>query len=215
MQKVKDYLLNVIVAVVTMMALFLGGQRVWQSFAATDGTTTIRDWQRYGDAGQHLGPDSASVVIVWFGDYQCPYCQMAAVDLDNLRAKYPNDLATVFRHFPLSGIHPEALSAATAAECAAAQGRFEPFHRMLFADAISLGTKPWHAFASDAGVESIQDFESCLDSDEPRTALAEDLLAANALGVVGTPAFLINDKFVPAYPGAAMLEGYVTEALQQ
>jgi len=197
------------------MALFLGGGRLWQSFVATDGTTTVRDWQRYAHAGQRLGPGSASVVIVWFGDYQCPYCRRAAVDLENLRAKYSNDLATVYRHFPLSTSHAAAADAATAAECAAAQGRFEFFHRMLFANAESLGAKPWTEFALDAGVESLQSFESCLSSDEVQTALAEDLAAGNDLGIIGTPAFLINDKLVPGYPGAATLERFVVEALKQ
>ena len=155
------------------------------------------------------------MIITWFGDYQCPYCRMAAADLEKLRAAYPNKVATVYRHFPLSTIHPESVAAATASECAAAQGRFEPFHLMLYANVESFGTKPWNAFASEAGVGLLADFEACQTSDETKAALVEDRAAGRALGVVGTPTFLINDKLVPTYPGAAILEGYVLEALNR
>lgn len=212
MQRVRDYLLNVIVALLVVTALFLGGLRVWQSLAGTETTTTIREWQQYAQSGQRRGPKSARVVIVWFGDYQCPYCRMAAVDIENLLAKYRDDLAIVFRHYPLS---LSAKDAATAAECAAAQGRFEPFHRMLFAYAESLGTRSMSTLASDAGIASLGDFEDCLANGDGESAVRRDLTAGIALGVVGTPTFLINDLLVPTYPGAVGLERYVAEALRR
>lgn len=212
MQRASEYILNGVVGVVTVIALLLGGGRLWRSCVATDGTTTVRDnWQQYASVGQRLGPDSAAVVIVWFGDYQCPYCRTAAADLEKLRAKYPTELATVYRHFPLSSIHATAVAAATASECAAAQGRFALFHRMLYANADSLSETAWTEFALDAGVESLERFQSCLSSDDAQTAIAEDLAAGKALGIRGTPAFLVNGRLVVGYPGAAALERYVLE----
>lgn len=94
--------------------------------------TRISDWRRFGGVGHRFGPATAPVTIVEFSDFQCPYCRIAWDTLRILRARYPTQVTLVYRHYPLQGIHPRALEAASAAECAGAQGLFERFHDVLF-----------------------------------------------------------------------------------
>ena len=78
------------------------------------------------------GPHDAPVTLVEYGDYQCPYCGMAAPIVKSAQRALENQLRLVFRHFPLGEIHPHARLAAQAAEAAGAQSRFWEMHETLF-----------------------------------------------------------------------------------
>lgn len=83
----------------------------------------VSGWQRYADVGNRLGPETAAVTIIEFGDYQCPYCRESEAHLRAILRKHENDVSLVYRHFPLPG-HGSAYPAARAAECAGKQDRF-------------------------------------------------------------------------------------------
>src|SRR4051812_30718724 len=76
------------------------------------------------DADHRLGPSAAPVVLVEYGDYECPYCYNAQPVVKEVRRRLGDRLAFVFRHFPQNSIHPHASTAAQAAEAAAQQGKF-------------------------------------------------------------------------------------------
>lgn len=156
----------------------------------------ISGWQRYAGGGHRLGPETAAVTIIEFGDYQCPYCREAEPHLAAIRSRYENDVALIYRHFPLPG-HGSAFPAARGAECAGQQDRFWEFHGLLYS------TDSWIEDASEAAlaelaaqasVASVSEFMRCLEDNEADYAVNTDVAAAQELGIPGTPAFLINGQ---------------------
>ena len=85
-----------------------------------------------GERDHVQGPATAPVTLVEYGDYQCPYCRAAMPIVEELQQILGDQLRYVFRHFPLTALHPHAQHAAEAAEAAAAQGRFSEMHTALF-----------------------------------------------------------------------------------
>ena len=161
----------------------------------------VPDFATYHVAGQRIGPASAPVTIVEFSDFQCPSCRRLHTALQEIRARYPVQVSLLYRHYPLESIHPHAASAAIASECAAAQGRFEEFHDLLFAEQPSIGQRPYAEFALQAGITDTAAFARCLTDPALQTRLAEDRAAADRLGVRGTPTALVNSqRFSGSWP---------------
>jgi protein-disulfide isomerase len=159
----------------------------------------VSDWRSYAQGGHRAGPADAPVSIVVFSDFQCPACRTLASHLKAVRAEFPQ-VAVVHRHSPLS-IHPFAVEAARASDCAARQGRFEPFHDALFAEQESIGVTPWSRFARTAGLPDLPSFERCLASSDASGPLERDTVDARRLNVTGTPTYLVNGhQFVGAPP---------------
>ena len=172
----------------------------------------VEDWREYARSGNRIGPADAAVTIVVFSDFECGFCAVAAERMRALRQEYPSDLAVVYRHFPLR-THAHAVPAARASECAAAQGRFEPFHDALFNQQDSIGAIPWARYAVVAGVEDLRGFDRCVNSATDVAALERDTVAGNRLGVRGTPTILVNDKRLRGAPPLDTLRHYVERAL--
>lgn len=157
---------------------------------------TVPEWQQYADGGHRLGSESAPVTIVEFGDYQCPFCRASEPHLKAIQRSYRNDVALVYRHFPLSK-HDFAFPAARAAECAGRQNRFWEFHELLYS------TENWFGEASEAGLAelaeqagmmSAEQFASCLGGSEVDHLVNADIIAGQRLGISGTPSFLVNGR---------------------
>jgi protein-disulfide isomerase len=179
------------------------------TIAASD-TSTVDNWRAYGEVGIRLGPASATVTIVEFGDYQCPFCAAAHEYLQGLREKYPQQVAVIFRHFPLHGL---AMDAAVAAECSGHMGAFERYHNLLFEQYDRLGEQPWTSLARHVGLADTLLFAACLTDESTFSAIARDTLAASGLGVTGTPTFLINDLLVRGFLRAERMNELVMNAL--
>src|SRR5579871_4457374 len=81
-----------------------------------------------------IGPSHAPVTIVEYGDFECPNCKQAAPAVKLLLERFANRVQVAFRQFPLEEVHPHALAAAEAAECAGGQGKFWEMHDLLFAN---------------------------------------------------------------------------------
>jgi protein-disulfide isomerase len=168
--------------------------------APTTEARHVDDWKRYGASGNRLDPDGAAATIVVFSDYQCPACRALASQLQTIRAEFPGRVAVVMRNAPLQ-IHPFAIPAARAGECAARQGRFAAFHDALFASQGDIGVVPWPEFAQRARVGDVEAFERCRTGSAPEAALRRDQADARSLGVTATPTYLINDlEFVGTMP---------------
>lgn len=172
---------------------------------------TVAGWRSYAE-GQRIGPADARVTIVEFSDFECPFCRETADRLRAIRAKYPRDVALVYRHYPLS-YHKNAVPAAKASVCAARQGRFEAYHNALFAQQDSLGLISWTQLARAAGVPDEVGFEACMQSSVPGTEIERDLQAGTRLGVRGTPAILVNERFISGAP-PGVLEELVERAVR-
>jgi protein-disulfide isomerase len=149
-----------------------------------------------------IGPADAPITIVEFSDYQCPFCRRWHDEVyEPLLAAYPGKIRLVYRHFPLTSIHPDAMSAAEAAMCAGEQDAFWPFHEKLFSSEL-LGNTTYVQYAQDLGLH-MANFEACLGDHKYQTAIQEDTDFAINLGIRSTPTFFINGL---ALVGAQPLE---------
>lgn len=208
---------NILTGIVTSMALVVGSMRIHQQFFQRDSPPPqpkrlVAEWKTFA-VGRRIGPPKAAVTIVEFADFQCPFCAKAASELAEIRRRHPDDVAIVYRHYPLS-FHPFARAAAQATECAAPSGSFASMYDLLYAEQSSLGVTPWEDYARRAGATDSLAFNRCMADTMPvRKIIDRDIAAGKELGIIGTPAFLINDRFVSGYAAPGMLTPFVEKAL--
>lgn len=139
------------------------------------------------------GPDDAPVTLVEYGDFQCPYCGQAERVIRELLAAYGDDIRYVWRHLPLSDVHPSAQVAAEASEAAAAQGRFWEMYDTLIGHQDELGPRDLARYASDLGLD-VERFREELRGRDYASRVSEDVSSADESGVSGTPTFFINGR---------------------
>jgi len=139
------------------------------------------------------GAPTATLAIVEFSDFQCPFCgryareaypQLISEFVDSGRVKY------VFRHLPLDSIHPNAVKAAQASECAKDQGKFWEMRGQLFANQQALDAAALVRYAQAIGLDPSK-FQSCQSGPLP-ARIREDVSEAMLLGVEATPTFFIG-----------------------
>lgn len=213
MNKHKNLMLNTVTVIVTIVAGLTVAMR-WHGRDNSSSRLTVDNWEEYGRQGQRIGPAEAAVTIVEFADFLCVYCRRTAADIKVIRERYPNEVAVVFRHYPLSG-NALSVTAARAAECAAIAGRFEVFHDLLFIQADSIGEKPWSRYAEDVGISAPSEFEQCITDPLSIMAVRRDVALGDSLGVRIMPTLLINDLLLEGSPSADDLERHVRLAIQR
>jgi protein-disulfide isomerase len=141
----------------------------------------------------HLrGPLDAPVTLVEYGDFECPYCGRAEPPVRELLAG-SGDVRYVWRHLPLTDVHPHAQLAAEAAEAADRQGAFWPMHDLLLAHQDALKPKDLVRYAEQLGLDTDR-FTDDLRRHTGAWRIAEDTESAAASGVVGTPTFFVNGR---------------------
>ena len=137
------------------------------------------------------GSESAPVTLVEYGDFECPHCGAAYVILKEIQEVIGKQLRFVFRHFPLTQIHPHAEPAAEASEAAGAQDRFWEMHDRLFENQHLLDPVQLVGFAEALNLDTdtfVREFESHRYHERVR----EDFMSGVRSGVNGTPTFFIN-----------------------
>jgi protein-disulfide isomerase len=137
------------------------------------------------------GRPEAAVTLVEYGDYQCPHCGAAHPIVNRIREVLADRLRFVFRHFPLSQIHPHAFRAAEAAEAAGAQAKFWEMHDMLFENQHALADRDLLRYASALGLD-VDRFADDIRSNTFAEKIRQDFLGGVKSGVNGTPTFFIN-----------------------
>jgi protein-disulfide isomerase len=158
-----------------------------------------------------LGPADAKVVVVEFGDFQCPYCGDEQAVVKRLLADYDGRVRYVFKQFPLY-FHTYAQQAAEASLAADAQGQFWPFHDLLYANQEHLLRTDLEGYATQLGLDLVA-FGAALDQHTYADAVAADLAQGTALGVPGTPTFFVNGRMAVGAVDYATLAGAVDEEL--
>jgi protein-disulfide isomerase len=151
-----------------------------------------------------LGPATAPVTIVEFGDFQCPFCKRAQPTIKEVLSKYPGKVRLVYMDFPLP-MHNHALDAAKAARCANEQGKFWQYHDKLFQDQAKESPADLKAAAKQLGLNTTQ-FDSCFDKAKYQKEIEQDVAEGKKLGVDGTPSFYIDGR---PLIGAVPLENFV------
>jgi Na+/H+ antiporter NhaA/protein-disulfide isomerase len=138
------------------------------------------------------GPADAKVTLVEYGDFECPYCGQAEPVVRALLANF-GDLRYVWRHLPLTDVHPNAALSAEAAEAADRQGAFWPMHDLLLEHQQEL--RPLHLvrYAANLGLD-VDRFREDLRRHVGANRVAEDVDSASSSGVAGTPTFFVNGR---------------------
>jgi protein-disulfide isomerase len=142
-----------------------------------------------------IGPDGAKLTVVEFLDYQCPFCGEESSVLRELTSTYGDRVRFIIRDFPVTSLHPDALSAAEAAGCAQAQGKFWQMHDRLFALHGVLNAAAVTGAAEQAGLDPTA-FRSCMDRHDRQAEIEDDAKSGAEAGVRGTPTFFFNGSKV-------------------
>jgi protein-disulfide isomerase len=166
------------------------------------------------DAGDSpsQGPASAKVVVIEFGDFECPYCGAEEPIVEQMLSDYSGRIRFVFKEFPLTSIHPYAELAAQAALAANAQGKFWPYHDLLYANQSALARSDLDSYASSLGLD-MTEFDAALDNGTYASAVAADVAQGTSLGVDATPTFFVNGVEVVGAVPYSTLQGVINQQL--
>ena len=139
------------------------------------------------------GPDSAKVTIVEFSDYQCPFCGQAEGLVKQVLETYPKDVRLVYKQFPLTSIHPNAMPASKAAVAAGRQGKFWEMHSLIFENQRQLSPEKFTEFAEKLSLDVVQ-FQKDMESPETLAQINREMQEGKAADVTGTPTIFVNGK---------------------
>ena len=196
----------IVVLAIVVMPTFGGDSgesdsAVTEGYAADAGTAQDEAWEqlvrREPDDPMAMGEVDAPVVMVNYSEFQCPFCGKFVRDTEpTLIEEYVEDgtLRIEWRDFPYLG--PESNTAAHAGRAAAAQGKFWEFHDAMYADQLppnsgQLDEDYLAGIAEDLGLD-VEEFLTDMNSKATQTAVQDDFAEGQAIGVTGTPAFIIN-----------------------
>lgn len=159
------------------------------------------------------GNKNAKVTLIEYSDFECPFCLRHLDTINQILAQYPNDVRLIYRHYPLTSIHPEAQKAAEASECAGAQGKFWEMHDKIFAAnaAGTMNVQKWKDAAKELSLDTNK-FNKCLDGGEMAARVNQDTAEGSSAGVSGTPATFVNGQLVE---GAVPFANFQTILQQQ
>lgn len=138
-----------------------------------------------------MGPTSAPITVVNYGDYQCPGCQKTHRSTEKMARELLDKVRLVHRHFPLVKSHPRALRAAEAAEAAAAQGKFWEMHRLLYLHPEKLGDRDLRRYGNEVGLDLAR-FDREMASGIHADQILKDFHFSLNHGITGTPTTFIN-----------------------
>jgi len=168
-------------------------------------TAPLANLPGLSDSDYVTGNPNASITIIEYTDFECPFCFRHHVTSNQLLAKYGNDVKYTLRHFPLS-FHPSAQKAAEAYECAGEQGKPFEMADKLFAlnEAGTMSVSTFKAAATELALNT-SEFNTCLDSGKYESKVTTQASVGAAAGITGTPATFINGQLLE---GALPLESF-------
>jgi protein-disulfide isomerase len=164
-------------------------------------------------ADHRQGNPQASLWLLEYGDYECPFCIQAEPLTRHLVDTFGDRMTFVFRHFPQVEIHPHAELAAEAAEAAAAQGKFWPMHHKLFEQLHHLEPPALAGYAESIGLD-MHRFNGDMADRLYTQRVQEHRLAGTRIGLRATPTFLLNGAIADVSFGLDQLEAAVRRALK-
>ena len=137
------------------------------------------------------GKKEASVILLEYSDFQCPFCGSVQETIRKLMDRYQDRVAFGYRHFPLA-FHQEADEAAIASECAREQNKFEELHMLLYENPRAQTLDDLKKYARDIKIKSPSKFDQCLDNERYRGLVNQDMKDGAELGITGTPGFFVG-----------------------
>ncbi len=165
------------------------------------------------NSSDHIyGNPDATIELVEYGDYECPYCGRAYPIIKDIQQQLGTDLKFVFRNFPLSNVHPHAFMAAVATEAAGLQGKFWEMHDIIFENQKTLDVENIFLFAAKVGL-NIERFKSDTQQTSLMDKVEKDFESGLRSGVNKTPTFFINGKKYDGDWTGGQLFQYLTDLL--
>ncbi|MFZ1360702.1 MAG: thioredoxin domain-containing protein [Candidatus Saccharimonadales bacterium] len=172
-----------------------------------------------GDIADHvLGNRDSKVVLIEYGDFQCPSCGGAHAGVKQIMEEYKDTVAFVYRNFPLTSMHPNAVAAATAAEAAGLQDKYWDMHNLVFETqndwsnlSINQRTEQFVQYAEQVGVKDIEQFRR----DQSDSRISKKISFDQALGkkknVTATPSFFLNGEKLESDISNTLVQGDVSK----
>lgn len=148
---------------------------------------------KIGDSPRR-GDQNAKVSIIEFSDFQCPYCSRVTSTLKQIEKEYGGKVAIAFKHLPLS-MHAKAPAAHAAAQAAHYQGKFWEMHDLIFANQKEMSPAKYEQYAEQIGLD-VARFKKDAASPTAKKRVNADAAEAAKLGITGTPAFLVNGRYL-------------------
>ena len=145
-----------------------------------------------------LGPSNAKTVVHIYGDFQCPACKVAEEGVTEARKMYADRVKFVWKDFPLTQIHSNAMAAANAARCAEARGKFWEYHDLLYQHQLEWSNQrdpatTFRGYAKDLGLGDAT-FATCLERESYREKILDNMAEGTKNSVEATPTFFVNAK---------------------
>jgi protein-disulfide isomerase len=209
-QRVRDYLLNNPEVLLEAMEVLQERQRVAEAEIVQKAIVARRDEILNDPTAPVGGNEAGDVTLVEFFDYNCPYCRRVAPTVARLEKADPG-LRVVYKEFPILG--PGSDFAARAALASQRQGKYFAFHNALMQADGNVTEETVIEIAREVGLDTER---LGADMQDPAidAAIARNRQLASALGINGTPAFVIGDHIVPGAVDLATLQGLVVRARQ-
>lgn len=178
-----------------------------ESFANSNSGTAANVMPVDLDRDHVFGNPNAKVTIIEYSDFECPFCSRAHPTLKQVVAESGGDVNWIYRHFPLTNIHPRAARAAYASECAAelaGNDAFWAFTDVIFEQNASLSDDTYRSFATSWGIDP-EAMIACIDSERFEPKIAEDMQNAVQSGGRGTPFMIILSESGQPFPFSGAL----------
>ena len=173
-----------------------------------------RRWQVAVESAPERGNLDAPVVLIEFGDFQCPFCAAANALVERLREAFPEEVRVVWRNFPLA-VHSDAAIAAEAGMAAHAQGKFWAMHDAMFRERVRLDRKVLSRIAQEIGLDVLR-FNKDLEKHKFLPKIEADLkLVTGELGGTGTPTFFINGRRIKGAQRFEKMVGIIKEEIKR
>ena len=197
----KAWIIFAAICVVVLGGLVYLSSRNKVDVSSVDVTKQQKASDVSGGIGEHVfGKTDSKVVLMEYGDFQCPGCGAAYPSLKTISEKYKGQIAFVFRNFPLTSVHPNAKAAAAAAEAAGLQDKYWEMHNMLYENQSS-----WENLSADKRIDyfagyalqlglDVSKFKKDVAGDAVNKKISYDQALGRKANVSATPTILINNK---------------------
>lgn len=211
-----------------VVVLVLGGLVVYSRLSnpsidvsAIDTNSVVAASDQNGNIADHVFNNTKSdVILVEYGDFQCPGCGSAHPNIKTLLEEYGDKISFIYRNFPISSIHPNARAAAAAAEAAGLQGKYWEMHDMLFTNQsdwenlnTTQRTERFKAYAQNLDLDTAK-FETDLGSADVNKKISFDQALAGKDDVSSTPSFMLNGESLPSDAASSISSGDLTAIKQ-
>lgn len=185
--------------------------------SSINNNSVIAASEQNGNIADHVqGAANSKVILVEYGDFQCPSCRGAHPNVNTLLEEYGDRITFIFRNFPLTTIHPNARAAAAAAEAAGLQGKYWDMNSLLYeaqksweAQDATTRTNTFRSYALQLGLD-VTKFEADIASKNVNQKISFDQALGKREGLSGTPSFFLNGQKLTDEVSGGIVQGDLT-----